>query len=39
MEKGLIEKERNLSDQRVVYVKLTLQIRPLLSSMDDNFRD
>lgn len=23
MEKGLIEKERNLSDQRVVYVKLT----------------
>jgi len=23
MEKGLIQKERNLSDQRVVYVKLT----------------
>lgn len=25
MEKGLIEKERNLSDQRVVYVKLTAE--------------
>lgn len=25
MEKGLIEKERNLSDQRVVYIKLTAQ--------------
>ncbi len=25
MEKGLIEKERNLSDQRVVYIKLTAE--------------